>query len=155
PITRIDHRSRMKLPSGVAAKRERQARTSPADRPSQAREATHLSSAPAKPLTKAEVRIIVLGILVAMFLAAANQTIVATALPTIRRQFGDFENLAWIVTSYLLPSTVAAALYGKLSDIHGRRAMMLAAIGTFMAGSLVCAAAPGMTMLILGRSLQG
>ena len=64
--------------------------------------------------------------MLAMFLAALNQTIVATALPTIGREFDDFENLSWIVTAYLLTSTAVAPLYGKLSDIHGRRAMMLA-----------------------------
>ena len=56
-----------------------------------------------------------------VFLAALNQTIVATALPTIGRDFSDFESLSWIVTSYLLTSTAVAPLYGKLSDIHGRR----------------------------------
>src|SRR5207253_10798242 len=80
---------------------------------------------------------------------------IATAIPTIGRHFGDFENLTWVVTSYLLTSTAVAPLYGKLSDIWGRRAMILAAIGLFMAGSAMCAAAPNMTMLILGRALQG
>ena len=59
--------------------------------------------------------------------AALNQTIVATALPTIGRHFDDFENLSWVVTAYLLTSTAVSPLYGKLSDIYGRRAMMLAA----------------------------
>lgn len=90
-----------------------------------------------------------------VFLAALNQTIVATALPTMGRYFGDFENLSWIVTSYLLTSTVVAPLYGKLSDIHGRRTVMLASIGIFAAGSAACAAAPNMLSLILGRALQG
>jgi multidrug resistance protein len=71
------------------------------------------------------------------------------------RYFNDFENLSWIVTSYLLTSTVVAPLYGKLSDIHGRRAVMLASIGIFAVGSAGCAAAPDMLSLILGRALQG
>jgi MFS family permease len=98
-------------------------------------------------LSHDEIRTIVFGLMLAMFLAALNQTIVATALPTIGRDFRDFELLPWIVTAYLLSSTVVAPLYGKLSDIHGRRAMMLASIGIFTAGSVACAVAPDMIML--------
>jgi EmrB/QacA subfamily drug resistance transporter len=106
-------------------------------------------------LSHGEIRTIVFGLMLAMFLAALNQTIVATALPTIGREFRDFELLPWVVTAYLLTSTAVAPLYGKLSDIHGRRAMMLASIGIFIAGSAACALAPDMIMLILGRGLQG
>ena len=106
-------------------------------------------------LSHGEIRTIVFGLMLAMFLAALNQTIVATALPTIGRDFRDFELLPWVVTAYLLSSTVVAPLYGKLSDIHGRRAMMLAAVGIFTAGSVACALATDMIMLILGRALQG
>src|SRR4030081_3951914 len=118
------------------------------------------SSTPAKavpyaPLTSADVRRIFYGLMLAMFLSALNQTIVATALPTIGRDFGDFENLSWVIIAYLLASTVVSPLYGKLSDIHGRRAMMLVAIGLFLAGSAVAAAAPNMSVLIAGRTLQG
>ena len=109
----------------------------------------------AAPLGKADVRNIFYGLMLAMFLSALNQTIVATALPTIGREFGDFENLSWVIIAYLLSSTVVSPLYGKLSDIHGRRAMMLAAIGLFIAGSAASAAAPNMAMLIAGRTLQG
>src|SRR5437660_12758616 len=107
------------------------------------------------PLSKADVRSIFYGLMLSMFLSALNQTIVATALPTIGRDFGDFENLSWVIIAYLLSSTVVSPLYGKLSDIHGRRAMMLVAIGLFIAGSAASAAAPDMTMLIAGRTLQG
>jgi len=106
-------------------------------------------------LTSAEARTIFVGLMLTVFLAALNQTIVATALPTMGRYFNDIENLSWIVTSYLLTSTAVAPLYGKLSDIHGRRAVMLTSIGIFAAGSVVCATAPGMLSLILGRGLQG
>src|SRR6202165_561050 len=106
-------------------------------------------------LSHGEIRTIVLGLTLAMFLAALNQTIVATALPTIGRDFHDFELLPGVVTAYLLTSTAVAPLYGKLSDVYGRRAMMLASIGIFIAGSAACAAAPDMIMLILGRGLQG
>ena len=106
-------------------------------------------------MSHAEVRTIFFGLMLAAFLSALNQTIIATALPTIGRHFHDFENLSWVVTAYLLTSTAVAPLYGKLSDIWGRRAMILVAIGLFMAGSALAAAAPDMTMLILGRGLQG
>jgi EmrB/QacA subfamily drug resistance transporter len=112
-------------------------------------------SEPNAPLTTADMRRIFYGLMLGMFLSALNQTIVAPALPTIGRDFGDFENLSWVIIAYLLSSTVVSPLYGKLSDIHGRRAMMLAAIGLFLAGSVVSAAAPDMAMLIAGRTLQG
>ncbi len=114
-----------------------------------------LRAAPPARMSHADVRTIFFGLMLAAFLAALNQTIIATALPTVGRYFADFENLSWLVTSYLLTSTAVAPLYGKLSDIYGRRAMMLMAIGLFIAGSVACAAAPNMTMLILGRGLQG
>jgi EmrB/QacA subfamily drug resistance transporter len=106
-------------------------------------------------LGRREVIAIIGGLALAMFLSALNQTVVATALPTIGRAFGDFENLPWVMIAYLLTSTVVAPLYGKLSDIYGRRGMMLVALGVFMAGSAASAVAPSMLMLILGRGLQG
>jgi EmrB/QacA subfamily drug resistance transporter len=106
-------------------------------------------------LTHEEIRAIVLGIMLAMFLGALDQTIVATALPTIGRRLGDFGDLSWVVTAYLLTATAVTPLYGKLSDIHGRRATMLTAIVLFMAGSLACALATSMQALIWGRALQG
>jgi EmrB/QacA subfamily drug resistance transporter len=106
-------------------------------------------------LTDAEIRPIVLGVCLAMFVSALNQTIVATALPTIGRDFNDFENLSWLITAYLLMSTVAAPLFGKLSDIYGRRKIMLLALGIFTVGSIACALAPNMLLLILCRGLQG
>ena len=108
-----------------------------------------------RPLTHPEIRAIVLGIMLAMFLGALDQTIVATALPTIGRHFNNLGDLAWVVTAYLLTATAVTPLYGKLSDIHGRRALMLAAIVIFVAGSLICAMAPSMTVLVLGRAVQG
>jgi EmrB/QacA subfamily drug resistance transporter len=110
---------------------------------------------PTRPLSYLEVRRIIMGMMLAMFLAALNQTIVATALPTIGRDFGDFENLPWVVTAFLLTSTAVAPLYGKMSDIHGRRAMLLAGLGLFTAGSVMCALAPNMLVLSLGRAVQG
>ena len=118
-----------------------------------AADAAELTQAP--PLDHAAVRSIVIGILLAMLLAALDQTIVATALPTIGRELGDPEQLPWVVTAYLLTSTAVTPLYGKLSDIHGRRLILLIGIGTFVLGSLACALAPSMRVLIVARGLQG
>jgi EmrB/QacA subfamily drug resistance transporter len=107
------------------------------------------------PLDHMAVRKIVAGVLLAMLLAALDQTIVATALPTISDSLADVDNLSWVVTAYLLSSTAATPLYGKLSDIHGRRTMMLIGIGVFVFGSVVCALAPSMPILIIGRAVQG
>src|SRR3974390_3362342 len=104
-----------------------------------------------QPLPRRDILKVLLGISLGMFLAAMNQTIVAAALPTIGRDLGDFENLSWIITSYLLTSTAVAPLYGKLADIHGRRAMMMIGLGGFLAGSVMCAVSPNMLTLILGR----
>jgi EmrB/QacA subfamily drug resistance transporter len=108
-----------------------------------------------RPLTHPEIRAIVLGIMLAMFLGALDQTIVATALPTIGRHFDNLGDLSWVVTAYLLTGTAVTPLYGKLSDIHGRRAMMLIAIFIFVAGSVACAMAPSMTALVFSRAVQG
>jgi EmrB/QacA subfamily drug resistance transporter len=111
--------------------------------------------ATAAPLTKKDIHRVFYGLMLGGFLSAVNQTIVASALPTIGRELGDLQNLSWVIIAYLLSSTVVAPLYGKLSDIHGRRAMMLAAVGLFVAGSALSAVAPNMAMLIVGRTLQG
>jgi EmrB/QacA subfamily drug resistance transporter len=107
------------------------------------------------PLDHAAIRTIIAGIMVAMFISALEQTIVAPALPAIGRSLRNIDNLSWVVTSYLLAATAATPLFGKLSDIHGRRTIMLLAIGIFILGSLVCALAPSMSILVVGRSLQG
>src|SRR5262249_37381690 len=103
----------------------------------------------------AAARRIVVGVLLTMLLAELDQVTVATALPTIAASLGDVDNMSWVVTANLLCATAATPLYGKLSDIHGRRAMMLIAIGIYAAGTLAYALAPSMLPLILGRALQG
>ena len=112
-------------------------------------------NAPAPVLSHLEIRSIVIGLMMAMFLAALDQTIVSTAMPTIGRELGDAENLPWIVTAYLLAATAVTPLYGKLSDIHGRRVMLLLAISAFVIGSVACALAPSMVTLALARGVQG
>src|SRR5437868_6205996 len=100
-------------------------------------------------------RRIVAGVLLTMLLAAIDQVMVATTLPTIAASLGDVDNMSWVVTASLLCATAVTPLYGKLSDIHGRRTMMLIAIGVYAGGSLACALAYSMLTLILARALQG
>src|ERR1035437_8144817 len=100
--------------------------------------------APTAALTPSEVRTILMSLMLTLFLAALDQTIVATALPTIGRQFQDVSNLSWVITAYLLASTAVAPVFGTLSDIYGRRAMIIAALSLFIAGSILCALAPNM-----------
>jgi EmrB/QacA subfamily drug resistance transporter len=111
--------------------------------------------APRAPLTPGEVRTILMSLMLTMFLAALDQTIVATALPTIGRQFQDVSSLSWVITAYLLASTAVAPVFGTLSDIYGRRAMIVTALSLFIVGSVLCALAPNMPVLILARGLQG
>ncbi len=110
---------------------------------------------PPPPLAHSEIRPIIAGLMLAMFLSALEQTIVAPALAAIGRSLSDVENLSWVVTAYLLAATVATPLFGKLSDIYGRRAMMLIAVAIFLLGSLACALAPSMGALVAARALQG
>jgi len=93
--------------------------------------------------------------MVAMFLAAADQTILASALPTIASSLGGLADLSWVIVAYLLTATIGAPLYGHLGDRFGRRRMLLVALAIFTAASLACAAAPNLLALILARALQG
>jgi EmrB/QacA subfamily drug resistance transporter len=95
------------------------------------------------------------AIMLATLLAALDQTIVATALPSIVTDLQGFEHLAWVVTAYLLASTVTVPLYGKLSDVYGRRRLFVVAISIFVAGSALCGVAQSMGELIAFRTLQG
>jgi EmrB/QacA subfamily drug resistance transporter len=107
------------------------------------------------PLTPAEIRVIVIGALLALFLSALDQTIVATALPPIANDLGDFSLISWVVTSYLLTSACVTPIVGKLSDLYGRRRVLRICLGIFMASSALCALAPTMPALIVARALQG
>ncbi len=107
------------------------------------------------PADHAAVRAIVAGIMLAMFLSALEQTIVAPALPAIGRSLGGVDELSWVVTAYLLAVTATTPLFGKLSDIYGRRPVLLWAIAIFIGGSIACALAPTIWLLVLARGLQG
>ncbi len=106
-------------------------------------------------LTERERLTIVLGALVTLMLAALDQTIVAPALPTIGAHLGDVDYLSWVVSAYFLTSTAVTPLYGKLADLKGRRPTLYAAIAIFTLGSLACALAPTMKLLVLARAVQG
>lgn len=95
------------------------------------------------------------GTMLGMFLGAIDQTIVATALPAMAGELHGMATMSWVVSAYLLTSTASTPIYGKLSDLYGRRLLFVAAIGIFLAGSLGCALAQNMTMLIAGRAIQG
>jgi EmrB/QacA subfamily drug resistance transporter len=95
------------------------------------------------------------SIMLPMFLAVVDQTIVATALPAIAAETGRVERASWIVVSYLIASTIAAPIYGRLGDAFGRRQLMYVALGVFMVASLLCAVAPTIELLTLARVLQG
>jgi EmrB/QacA subfamily drug resistance transporter len=107
------------------------------------------------PFDHAAIRAIVAGIMLAMFLSALEQTIVAPALPAIGRSLGGIDELSWVVTAYLLAVTATTPLFGKLSDIYGRRVVLLWAIGIFIGGSIACALAPTIWILVFARGLQG
>lgn len=106
-------------------------------------------------ISEIDKRNIVVGALISMLLAALDQTIVAPALPTIGATLGDPEWLSWVISAYFLTATAVTPLYGKLADIRGRRPVLFAAVGIFLAASVACALAPNMGVLIAGRALQG
>src|SRR5882672_8347461 len=106
-------------------------------------------------LSHKQARPIVFGMLLPVFMGSLDNTILASALPTIGREYGEVHNLPWLVTAYLIANTSITALYGKISDIRGRRFTLMIAICLYMLGSLVCALAPNMLVLILGRVLHG
>ncbi len=101
------------------------------------------------------VRVIFGALLLVLLLASLDQTIVSTALPTIVGDLGGLSHLSWVVTAYLLASTIAGPLYGKLGDLYGRKIMLRIAIGLFLVGSALCGLSQSMTELIAFRALQG
>ena len=101
------------------------------------------------------IRLIFGALVLVLLLASLDQTIVSTALPTIVGDLGGIDHLSWVVTAYLLTSTVASPLYGKLGDLYGRKIVLQAAIVIFLVGSALCGIAQGMTELIAFRAVQG
>jgi EmrB/QacA subfamily drug resistance transporter len=101
------------------------------------------------------IRLIFAALLLVLLLASLDQTIVSTALPTIVGDLGGIAHLSWVVTAYLLASTIAGPLYGKLGDLYGRKRLLQTAIVLFLIGSVLCGIAQNMTELIVFRALQG
>ena len=115
------------------------------------------SSAPTQPAELPAKRIwtIFSGLMLAMLLAALDQTIVSTALPTIVKELGGAEHISWVVTAYMLASTVTTPMWGKVGDLIGRKVLFLVAIGIFLAGSVLCGTAQNMFELVGYRAIQG
>src|SRR5438270_810616 len=98
---------------------------------------------------------ILIGVLLGMLLASLDQTIVGTALPRIVANLGGLDHYAWVVTAYLLASTVSVPIYGKLSDIYGRRLFFITGMVIFLVGSALAGTSQNMTQLIIYRGIQG
>jgi EmrB/QacA subfamily drug resistance transporter len=111
---------------------------------------------PTRPsFSHAEILRVILGVMVCIFLAALDQTVVIPALPAIAGDFGAYQQLSWIVAAYLITTTISTPIYGKLSDIYGRRRMLTACIAIFIATSMLCGAAQSLDQLVWARALQG
>ena len=105
--------------------------------------------------THRDILFVLSGMFLAIFITAIDQTIVAPALPAIAQDLGDSKHLPWLVTGFFFAVTIVTPLYGKLSDIHGRRVMVLIGITLFVTGSLICATSSTLLVAILGRVVEG
>src|ERR1700709_1698672 len=103
----------------------------------------------------AEIMVVISALMLAMLLAALDQTIVSTALPKIASDLNGLSKYSWVATAYLLTSAVSTPLYGKISDMFGRKKIFQSAIIIFLVGSILCGAAQSMNQLIIFRGLQG
>ena len=112
-------------------------------------------AAPEAGLSHRQIQIVFVGLMLGMLLAALDQTIVATALPTIVGELGGQDKLAWVVTSYLLTSTASTPLWGKISDLYGRKSLFQTAIAVFLVGSVLIGLSQNMGTLIAFRAVQG
>ncbi len=114
-----------------------------------------MTAAPMVKMTHRQVLVMFSALMLGILLAALDQTIVATALPTIVGDLGGLEHLSWVVTAYLLTSTASAPLYGKISDLYGRRIVFQFSIVVFLAGSVLSGLSQSMDQLIAFRAIQG
>ncbi|WHS54924.1 MULTISPECIES: MDR family MFS transporter [Pseudomonas] len=104
---------------------------------------------------KPAIRSVLAALMLAIFLGALDQTIVAVSMPAISAQFADVSLLAWVISGYMVAMTVAVPIYGKLGDLYGRRPLMLFGMGLFTLASLFCGLAQNMEQLVLARIFQG
>jgi EmrB/QacA subfamily drug resistance transporter len=117
--------------------------------------AAKLEASVATGFTHPQVLRVLSGIILCLFLSAIDQTVVIPAVPAIAADLNGFGHLAWIVSAYLLTATATTPIYGKLSDIYGRRLLLLIALGLFAVASAFCAMAESLGQLIAARALQG
>ncbi|HKY65414.1 MAG TPA: MDR family MFS transporter [Acidimicrobiales bacterium] len=113
------------------------------------------TTAPPRALPRKQVLIVFSGLMIGLLLAAIDQTIVATALPTIVGDLGGLNHISWVVTAYLLAETVSTPLFGKLGDLYGRKRLFQASIVIFLAGSMLSGIASSMGQLVAFRAIQG
>ena len=106
-------------------------------------------------MSRNRIILVTAGIMLSLFLASMEATVVATAMPTIVGHLGGLEHYSWVFSAYMLTSTTAVPLYGKLSDLYGRRKIYVGAMVLFLTGSILSGSARDMTQLILARALQG
>jgi EmrB/QacA subfamily drug resistance transporter len=106
-------------------------------------------------MSRNRIILVTIGIMLSLFLASMESTVVATAMPTIVGQLGGLEHYSWVFSAFMLASTTTVPLYGKLSDIYGRRRIYVIAMSLFLAGSVICGLSTSMTQLIFARALQG
>jgi EmrB/QacA subfamily drug resistance transporter len=106
-------------------------------------------------MSRNRIILVTIGIMLSLFLASMEATVIATAMPTIVGQLGGLEHYAWVFSAYMLASTTTVPLYGKLSDLYGRRKLYVFAMTLFLAGSILCGQANTMPQLIFARALQG
>ena len=113
------------------------------------------ASTPEHPAEETSVALVISSVAVLLLLASLDQTIVSTALPTIVADLGGLEHLSWVVTAYILASTIVAPLYGKFGDLFGRRNVVIFSVTLFLTGSVLCGMSGSMGFLIAARALQG
>jgi EmrB/QacA subfamily drug resistance transporter len=106
-------------------------------------------------MSRNRIILITIGVMLSIFLASMESTVVSTAMPTIVGQLGGLEHYSWVFSVYMLTSTTSVPLYGKLSDLYGRRRLYILAMGLFLAGSVLAGMSTSMTTLIIARALQG
>jgi EmrB/QacA subfamily drug resistance transporter len=117
--------------------------------------ASRISRAVRSPFSHADVMRVMFGIMICMLLAALDQTAVIPAVPAMASDLGSYAGLSWVVAAYLITSTISTPVYGKLSDIYGRRRLLITCLGFFITTSILCGAARSLHQLIWFRALQG
>ena len=149
-LRRAPHRSRCYAGFNHGLLGDRRRAPAPAGGP-----ASWMMTAAPAPFTHRQILIIYSGLMAGMFLAALDQMIVSTALPTIVGELGGLDYYSWVVTAYLLAGTITPPIFGKLGDIYGRRITFQVAVAIFLLGSLMAGLASGMMELVLARGVQG